>query len=74
MIKNITLSAEERLIEEARRKAQQEHTSLNEKFRLWLVEYAGRESRVERAMTTIDKVAQKGRLKGPFTRDEMNER
>jgi hypothetical protein len=73
-MKNITFSADERLIEEARQRALQEHTTLNEQFRLWLLEYSGRRARVERAMKTIDKIAHKGRLQGPFTRDEMNER
>ena len=35
-MKNITLSADEGLIEAARERARTEHTTLNEQFRLWL--------------------------------------
>jgi hypothetical protein len=35
-MKNITLSADEKLIEAARARAQAEQTSLNEQFRRWL--------------------------------------
>ena len=41
-MKNITLSAEENLIEAARRRAVSEHTTLNEQFRLWLENYVRR--------------------------------
>ena len=36
MMKNITLSADETLIERARQRAVVEHTTLNELFRAWL--------------------------------------
>jgi len=36
-LKNITLSADERLIEKARVKAQQQRSSLNVEFRAWVV-------------------------------------
>ena len=36
-MKNITLSADEGLIEAARERELAEHTTLNEQFRLWLV-------------------------------------
>jgi hypothetical protein len=76
-MKNITLSADEALIEEARERAQREHTTLNEQFRRWLEEYArgtDREQRVERAMRTIHELQQTIKTRGPYTRDEMNER
>ena len=73
-MKNITLSADERLIEEAREKARQEHTTLNEQFRRWLADYVGRRERVERAMRTIDELQTRIHLKGPFPRDELNAR
>ncbi len=40
MLKNVTLSAEGILIEEARKRAQSEHKSLNTVFREWLYRYA----------------------------------
>jgi hypothetical protein len=73
-MKNITLSADERLIEEARERARKEHTTLNDQFRLWLAEYAGREDRVERAMQTLQELRKRITTHGPYTRDEMNER
>ena len=39
-MKNITFSAEERLIHRARKRAQQAGTTLNEVFREWLRAYA----------------------------------
>ena len=42
-VKNITLSADENLIEQARKVAAEQHTTLNEAFREWLEQYAGRE-------------------------------
>lgn len=74
-MKNITLSADERLIEEAREKAQREHTTLNEQFRRWLEAYVGRRERAERAMRTIEELQGRIHLEGqPYTRDELNER
>jgi hypothetical protein len=73
-MKNITLSADERLIEEAREKARQENTTLNEQFRRWLEDYVGRRERAERAMRTLKELQKTIRLRGPFTRDELNER
>jgi hypothetical protein len=74
MTKNITFSADEALIEEARAAARAENTTLNEQFRLWLEEYARR-----RRAQKFDELMQrlKGKVSsggGKFTRDEMNER
>ncbi len=38
-MRNITLSADEHLIEVARNKAQQKKTTLNAEFRKWLASY-----------------------------------
>ncbi|MPZ13589.1 MAG: hypothetical protein GEU73_04065 [Chloroflexi bacterium] len=74
-MKNITLSADAKLIEDARERARQEHTTLNEQFRRWLADYVGRRERAERAMRTIEEVRKTVRTGGrKFTRDEMNER
>jgi hypothetical protein len=73
-MKNITLSADERLIEEARELARKQQTTLNAQFRRWLEDYVGRRERAERAMRTIDEVRRTVKLRGPYTRDEMNER
>jgi hypothetical protein len=74
-MKNITLSADERLIEEARERARREQTTLNEQFRLWLAQYVNREARAERSMRIIDELQSRVHSGGRrFTRDEMNER
>jgi len=73
-MKNITLSADEALIEAARAQARAEKTTLNEQFRIWLASYA-RKQRVRKFREVMDdlqgKVSTGGRK---FTRDEMNER
>ena len=74
-MKNITLSADEGLIEAARERARAEHTTLNEQFRLWLADYARREQQAQRAMEMIRELRGQVRTGGrKFTRDEMNER
>lgn len=74
-MKNITLSADERLIEAARERARAEHTTLNEQFRRWLADYARREQQAERAMSVVRELQGQVRTGGrKFTREEMNER
>ncbi len=74
-MKNITFSADEKLIEAARERARAEHTTLNEQFRLWLAGYARREQQAERAMALVRELQGKVRTGGrKFTREEMNER
>jgi hypothetical protein len=74
-MKNITLSADEALIEAARARARAEHTTLNEQFRRWLEEYARRERSAEEAIAVIRELRGYVRTGGRrFTRDEMNER
>lgn len=72
-VKNITLSAEESLIQNARQKAQEENSSLNQRFRDWLESYVGAnhmDQEYDSLMETLT-YADPGRS---FTRDEMNER
>jgi hypothetical protein len=73
-MKNITLCADERLIEEAREQASARNTTLNDEFRRWLSEYACREGRGERARRAIEETRNVFRTHGPFTRDELNAR
>lgn len=74
-MKNITLSADESLIEEARRRATEERTTLNAQFRLWLASYVGREQQAARAEATLRELRSVILTGGrTFTRDEMNER
>jgi hypothetical protein len=72
-MKNITLSADESLIEQARLVAQARHKTLNAAFREWLEQYvavAGGGAAVDALMRSLRHV----RSSGPYTRDEMNER
>lgn len=74
-MKNITLSADEGLIEAARERARVEHTTLNDLFRRWLADYTQRQRQADEAMAVIDRISSYARSGGrKFTRDEMNER
>ena len=74
-MKNITFSADEHLIEAARKRAREERTTLNEEFRRWLEQYSQQATQEERAMAIIDRIASYARIGDrKFTRDEMNER
>lgn len=74
-MKNITLGADERLLEAAHKYAASENTTLDAKFRQWLEDYTERQRRAGRAMATIRDLQGKISTDGyKFTRDEMNER
>ena len=74
-MKNITLSAEEELIEAARERAREEGTTLNEQFRRWLAQYARPRQRREPAEDVIRDLQEKLRTGGRrFSRQETNER
>lgn len=72
-MKNITLSADENLIEQARRLAKAQHKTLNTAFREWLEEFArkpGEAQQFDSLMKRLQHVTAGRR----FTRDDMNER
>ncbi len=73
-MRNITLSADERLIEAARERARAEHTTLNEQFRRWLEDYTRGEQQAREAMAVVRELRGKLRVGRKLTRDEMNER
>lgn len=73
-MKNITLSADERLIEAARERARSEHSTLNDQFRGWLADYAGSEAQAARARAVIKDLQGRVRVGRKLTREEMNER
>ncbi len=73
-MQNITLSADERTIAEARRLARQRNTTLNQEFRRRLDDYTGRTGRAERTLQVIEDLRKTIKLKGPFTREQLNER
>ncbi len=72
-MKNITLSADDDLIEQARRVARSQHKTLNSVFREWLLNFtaqSGNGQEVDALMRRLRHV-NAGRH---FSRDEMNER
>lgn len=74
MARNITFTADEALIEEAREAARADSTTLNEQFKIWLEQYA-RKQRAARAMQTVERLRGYVRTEGrKFSRDDMNER
>ncbi len=77
MLKNITFSADENLIREARRQAALHHTTLNALFREWLAAYVAEDQaeREERVRQYQELMARLGlRFERKYTREEMNER
>jgi Family of unknown function (DUF6364) len=72
-MKNITLSADEQLIKQARLLARSQHTTLNAMFRKWLEQFtapSGSTQEFDALMKRLRHVHA-----GPrFSRDEMNER
>ncbi len=73
-MKNVTLSADEHLIESARERARREHTTLNSEFRRWLESYVGQEQKAELARAALHELRGKVRIGRKLTREEMNER
>jgi hypothetical protein len=72
-VKNITLSADPELIEQARERARQQKKTLNAAFREWLVEYTGRRDRAkeyQELMKRLDHI----KVDRKFTREELNAR
>lgn len=73
-MKNITLSADESLIEAARSRALAEHTTLNDQFRKWLADYAHTRERMQRYDEVMSGLRGRMKVGRKLTRDEMNER
>ncbi len=72
-VKNITLSADESLIERARQAAQARHTTLNAAFRQWLEEFTAQQSSMQEYDALMDRLSY-FKVDRKYTRDEMNER
>jgi hypothetical protein len=71
-MKNITLSADENLIEQARLVAKSQHKTLNAAFREWLEQFTARAGNVQE-YDALMKRLQHVKAGRRFTRDEMNE-
>lgn len=72
-VKNITLSADENLIEQAREAARAQHTTLNAAFREWLEQFAGRQERARRFDQIMERTKYL-RADRKYSREELNER
>ncbi len=72
MLKNITFSADETLIREARRQAALRNTTLNELFREWLERLVAQEDAARQYQEFMERIGL--RFDRKFTREEMNER
>lgn len=72
-LRNITFSADAVLLDQARKKAEESHSTLNEAFRSWLEQFVRPAASGKEFDTIMNRLshAVPGRK---FTRDEMNER
>ncbi|HZQ43947.1 MAG TPA: hypothetical protein VFA99_11880 [Acidobacteriaceae bacterium] len=72
-MKNVTLTADEELIERARHVARSQHKTLNVAFREWLRDYVSQDDLAGDYDALMAKLSY-AHSTGPYTRDEMNER
>ncbi len=72
-MKNITLSADERLIRYACEKARKEETTLNALFRKWLAQYTAPKRRLQAYDELMERLSYV-RAGGKLSRDGLNER
>ena len=73
MMKNITLSVEEAIIQQARRRAAAENTTINELVRTWLERYVVQPGAADQYLELMESLrhVEAGRR---YAREEMNER
>lgn len=74
IVRNITFSADEEMIEAARTVAQQNHRSLNDEFRDWLAKYAATGRKKKLSYRQLVEQLGEVKLTKKYSRDEMNER
>jgi len=70
-MKRITFSADENLIEQARKAAADQNTTLNAAFREWLLQYSGRQRWLQEYDALMERTKYV-RVDRKYTRDEMN--
>jgi len=73
IMRNITFSADEDLVEKARARARREKTTLNTVFREWLHRYAGTQTTSAEYRQLMEQLAHV-KFDRKSTRDEMNQR
>jgi hypothetical protein len=74
MLKNITLSADEELIEKARAVAASENSTLNQVFREWLEHYQSRADSALEYRSVMDRLSHVRPGSVSFNRDDLNSR
>jgi hypothetical protein len=72
-MRNITFSADESLVEQAREIARSRKSTLNQLFREWLADLAGQHER-ECRLRDLELRLRYARSGGKFSREEMNVR
>jgi hypothetical protein len=73
-MKNVTVRVDEAVVEAARSRARDEGTTLNEKVRSWLADYARQGNRGARYDQVMARLRRRGSVDRKYTREEMNER
>ena len=73
MLKNVTLSAEEQILADARARAESERTTLNSLFREWLARYVG-QSKAAASYLELRRRLKHVAAGRKFSREEMNAR
>lgn len=73
VLKNITLSAEEALLQKARAKAAAEHKSLNAVFRNWIAQYARQGAKLHSYRVLMQRLSHV-RAGARFSREDRNAR
>jgi ribosomal protein L20 len=73
-VRNITFSASEELIEQARAVAARNRRSLNDEFRDWLAKYAEEGSKTELSFREVVSQLKDVKVTRKYSREEMNER
>ncbi|MEE4330906.1 MAG: hypothetical protein V2J10_08565 [Wenzhouxiangella sp.] len=73
-MRNITFSADERLIQQARERAAGQGHTLNEEFRRWLADYVRQEEQLRRFDEVVQEVRGKARVGRTLSREEMSAR
>ncbi len=76
-MRNVTLSAEDSLIDQARDVARSQNKTLNQAFREWLTDFTANSGslRAREFLAAMEQIHRSGVRTGrTFTRDEMNER
>ena len=74
IVRNITFSASEELIEQARAVAARNRRSLNDEFRDWLANYAEAGRKTELSFREVVSQLKEVKVTRKYSREEMNER